>query len=319
MASQEYQVVPYFDSLPAELRQMIWKESVLAVMENPEVLIIDPQSVGTSAYIKNSSLPFPLVNIGFPAAMHVNRESRDIALFHLNMVDLSPYPWKKCPVPQRCFRPEIDTLYSARSVVPQLDFSKEEIAKVQHLAIDLKDTFVVEMSYFFGYTFLQMPALRTLRLVLPTAREAVDLGFRPLCVPDRRCALRPIGADRLDRVQIFSHNLHLYSNHHFTSRYFPINLRTPSKESGYTPLYLKEALEVIRRIAYNVMDWDRREGAEKRREALERLTIEACYITEFCYSPSGDSRFVALGEDFPDSPDPSIFAINRGGRFYSVW
>lgn len=122
----------YFRSLPPELRQLIWKESVLEAMESSEVLILVPIRVRFGQHAIDKSSPFPPVNTGFPVAMHVNSEARSIALMHIKMADLGPYPWTKCPVPQRPFRPEIDVLYAARTSDPHTDYLMEEVANVQH-------------------------------------------------------------------------------------------------------------------------------------------------------------------------------------------
>ncbi|KAI1159371.1 hypothetical protein F5B18DRAFT_637098 [Nemania serpens] len=268
----------YFNKLPPELRQLIWKEAVLTSMGNPEVLILLPRWISTGIHSLDKSSKFPPVNTGFPAVMHVNREARQIALLHVDMADLGPYPWNKCPVPQRPFRPEIDTLFVTHTADPFRDFCEEEVAKVQHLALDYcyRDSKTLNSD---STSLVQrMRALRTLRFV-PMSVPAhgkfshdVDLPF----LPHRRYALRPITPERLQPPRGYTGGV---------------------KARPYrVPFWLTTPLTV-----------DRTTTADP--EASERvITPEACLITEFCYSPSGDSRFVAAGEKFPDSHDPSTFA-----------
>ncbi|KAF2968005.1 hypothetical protein GQX73_g5537 [Xylaria multiplex] len=320
MNSQGYQVVPYFNSLPAEIRHMIWKESVLVEIDNPQVLNLAPHLAHTNKYTTSPSTPLPLVNIGFPAAMHVNCESRDVALMYLNMVDPSRHPRQKSLVPQRRFRPEIDTLYCACFLQPQMCFSKEEIEKVQHLAIDMRDNVVLDTSLFFSHTFIDMPALRTLRLVLPTERQLIDFESIPSCSTPQRCVLHPIGEKQLGRVQILSQSLEQYRDgaeaggSHFGLQFSP----THSTESEYSPLYLKEVLGIIRKTANNVTEFLNVTGVRKGRDAMERLTLEVCYTTGFYYSPPSEPQFLDLEDEFPDSPNPSIF-VTADCHNPSVW
>ncbi|KAI1750146.1 hypothetical protein F4782DRAFT_532685 [Xylaria castorea] len=137
-----------FSSLPPELRQLIWKESVLVSMKNPEVLILVPRRARFGKYAIPKSSPFPPVNTGFPVAMHCNREARCIALMHIKMVDLGPYPWHKCLVPQRPFRPEIDTFYAARTMDPHEEYLMEELAEVRHLALDYTGNITTDSKEF---------------------------------------------------------------------------------------------------------------------------------------------------------------------------
>ncbi|TGJ80649.1 hypothetical protein E0Z10_g8115 [Xylaria hypoxylon] len=310
-----------FNLLAPELRQLIWKESVLTAMDNPEVLILVSGRIRASMYGADNSSPFPRVNIGFPTAMHVNREARDIALLYLkNMAGLRPYPWSKCPISQRPFRPEIDTLYASRSFHPDEDFSKEDIAKVQHLALDLGDDIVSDIIYFFTYSFKYMPALRTLRLVLPVVQNLIFLNSKAPPLPHRRCMLRPIGAENLGRVTVCSTTVEAQLDE--AAFYWPNLERNllgmwPAIDPKYPRVFqvtLSEAVQIIQMVAWEAMSTilvlsDRdAEMVRAVRTAKAGITFEACHITEWCYSPFGRSTFVAAGERFPDSPHPSVFS-----------
>ncbi|KAI1196451.1 hypothetical protein F5X97DRAFT_344557 [Nemania serpens] len=271
-----------FNRLPPELRQLVWKEAALTSMDNPELLILLPGWLSNGIHSLDMLSPFPPVNTSFPSVMHVNREARQTALRHVDMADLGPYPWDKCLVPQRPFRPEIDILYAGHSMDPFRDFNQEEVLKVQHLALDYGN---------YGTTnrgdpeslAQRMPALRTLRFVLlslqGTYNKRVDLPFWP----HRRCTLRPITPETIgpQTVSTRDQNVHPF----------------------WVPLCPMEPLTV-----------DRATTANAEAEAPERvITREVCVPAEYCYSPSGDSRFFAAGERFPDSADPSAFATYHAG------
>ncbi|GAW14882.1 hypothetical protein ANO14919_042870 [Xylariales sp. No.14919] len=320
---------PYFKKFPAELRQLIWKESVLATMNNPEVCILVPGRVRVGMYSINPTTPFPHVNTAFPVAVHVNREARRIALLNLKMADLGPYPWDKCRVPQRPFRPEIDTLYAARSFGPDKDFSPGEVAEVQHLALDVCDRFDYNIQRFVTNSLQHMPALRTLRLVLPTVLP-FGTDVNAPCLPHRRCALRPVDEEKLKQTKFLPTLLELLRHLALGDISVLEDIRSEIFPSGYTarssrpwPSAHVEALQIMGLIGRNPggdlsylapppEPWD------PRMVRMAKLKIEFCLITEFCYSPSGGSRYVAVGEDFPDTPDPSIFTdLNApNSRFY---
>ncbi|KAI1117587.1 hypothetical protein F5Y14DRAFT_354742 [Nemania sp. NC0429] len=261
-----------FNRLAPELRQMIWKEAVLEAMETPEVLILLPRYLFRGIHSLDKDAPFPPVNTAFPAVMHVNREARQIALMHVQMADIGPYPWNKCLVPQRPFRPEIDILYASHTLNPLIEFCRADVMKVQHLALD----YGPHIERAFVPLVERLPALRTLRYVFLGARGTIkcreDLPF----LPHRRYALRNV--DLVDMM---------------------LSAETQEAMRGIPPEPFISA--AVRRATI---------GARTR-----YIDPELCVITEFCYSPSGDSRFVAAGEEFPaDSPDPSKFALYQAGK-----
>ncbi|KAI0873644.1 hypothetical protein GGS24DRAFT_380463 [Hypoxylon argillaceum] len=333
----------HFNSLPAEIRQMIWKEAALTSMENPELLILVPRSVRLGMYSANKSTPLPPVNTAFPAVMHVNREARHIALMYTKMIDIGPYPWGKCLVPQRPFRPDIDTLYVSRTHNPAQEFRSEDMEKVQHLALDMTEFITTGLTSFFAYKSRQMPALRTLRIVLPSARADLDLSAPP-CLPHRRCALRTIKSTPPTAfLSVEPYTRELYARE-FTSilasRVANSRLSRLSRPSRPVypsstpppPLNTMQFLQSLEKPVKGPLPFDRtlknyvinaewtKLEREMRAQELQRvaaragITTEVCLITEFCYSPSGDSGFVAVGEKFPDSPDPSTFASLNASR-----
>ncbi|KAI0442846.1 hypothetical protein F4803DRAFT_345414 [Xylaria telfairii] len=289
-----------FRSLPPELRQLIWKESVLEAMENSEVLILIPTRVRFGQHTIDKSTPFPPVNTGFPVAMHVNREARAIALMHIKLADLGRYPWTKCPVPQRPFRPEIDVLYAARSSDPHLDYLKADVVKVRHLALDYTGNIIIDMNRVLDFLPQHMPALRTVQFVLPTAEIDLCDGRELPLLPHRRCRLRPLEHEKLEQMRALSRKL--------------LRQQSMSSMGHLVPSEYSLSLQLIHRLPPS----PHLSTVEKMHDAIEEslrfrveesnITFGVSLITEFCYLPSRDSRFVAVGEEFPDSPDPSVFA-----------
>ncbi|KAI3317016.1 hypothetical protein HD806DRAFT_527396 [Xylariaceae sp. AK1471] len=317
-----------FGSLPGELRQQIWRESLATAMNRPEVLVLVP------SMFKNNPSPQPLsVNTAFPVAMHVNSESRAIALMHIEMGDLGDpsrgcYLWIKCRVPQRLFRPEIDILYIPRSLDPDRVFPRNELAKVQHLAIDFSRTISRDVWYLVENKLRYMPALRTLRLVLPSAQMDYyhPLESRPMWpdMPRRRCAIRVCQFEELLGVTV-------------TTTDFPLRpegerISCPAKRllwennpmlymtSGTKSLPLRALMNYLRddawlaaRVVYGFPGSPNKDEKYMKQfmdfeKGELKIVIKSSLITEYCYSPSGDSRFVAKGEECPDDIDPSILA-----------
>ncbi|KAJ8125789.1 hypothetical protein O1611_g7849 [Lasiodiplodia mahajangana] len=309
---------PYFNMLPPELRQLIWKEAALTSMDNPEVLILVPSSVRIGMYSIDKSSPFPPVNTAFPAVMHVNREARHIAKMNITLADIGPYPWKKCRVPQRPFRPEIDTFYASRTIDPQFYFCRNDLGKVQHLAIDC-DPGAQDLVHMFMNVIKCMPALRTIRRVLPSTlgNWLVD---SPPCLPHRRCMLRPwteAGAQMIVSKRGPKNALNYVSPLRLNSDTFtdynptivqPL-LQGPIPQQPLALVHYPQESQPRYILAADIPSPLRGlESALRFAAAKHNIKLELCLITEFCYSTFGDSRFVAVGEKFPNSPDPSTFA-----------
>ncbi|KAI0555872.1 hypothetical protein F4679DRAFT_8708 [Xylaria curta] len=254
-------------------------------MENPEVLVVVPRGARFGRYAVSKSSPFPPVNTAFPVAMHVNRESRCIALLHTQIADLGPYPWHKCLVSQRPFRPEIDTLYAARTTDPHKEYSMEELVKIRHLALDYRGSITMGMLYLFGNMINHIPALCTVNFILPKTQINLCDGLEQPLLPHRRCILRHLGCNELEQTRALSRELQPLA---------VLDGTLPARA------FEQKRDELLWAVMFN---------AEK-----FNITFGVSRITEFCYSPSGDSRFVAAGEDFPDSPDPSVFAALSSPR-----
>ncbi|KAI0116412.1 hypothetical protein GGR51DRAFT_574701 [Nemania sp. FL0031] len=315
------QFAQYFKMLPAELRQLIWKEAALTSMENPEVLILVPNSVRMGMYSTEKTSLFPPVNTAFPAVMHVNREARHIAKMSITLADIGPYPWKRCRVPQRPFNPEIDTLYTSRTRDPHLDFRKDELAKVQHLAIDYAPS-VQDLVHILTFVLNHMPALRTIRRVLPSGLQELSYSDPP-CLPHRRCVLRPIwtevgarmrGSKRGPKRQRTTADGDAATNNNPTIIQPLLQGPIPQQPLGLInyvqasqPRYVVPA--DIPNPVHLLEEFVRSEAAKK------KIVIEMCLITEYCYSTFGDSRFVAVGEKFPNSPNPSTFAALNAHKY----
>ncbi|KAJ2974808.1 hypothetical protein NUW58_g8537 [Xylaria curta] len=256
--------------------------------------------------------------------MHVNKEARAIALMNLEMTKPGSYPWGKCPVAQRPFRPDTDTLYASRTLIPYHDFSGLDVAKVQHLVLDFMVCAKADMLALIEYSLQYMPALRTLGFVLPaTQLEGCD-SPKP-CLPDRRCALRCLGREEFEKLSVFSRGQYWENRDTWsTSITSPARLTFRDSISQLLILAMGEGgpwevrVEPLgKRDASTPMVWNIAERQRARELGIHTQTIsfEICLISEYCYSPSGNSRSVAVGEGFPDSPDPSDFAALNASKY----
>ncbi|KAI0809739.1 hypothetical protein GGR55DRAFT_649051 [Xylaria sp. FL0064] len=308
----------YFPELPPELRLLIWEQTVLMAADHSEVLILVPQHVfPLSLYHMSATGRFPLVNTGFPVAMHVSREARDVALRLVMLERLGRGRWNKCLVPQRPFRPEIDTLYAARTAIPTNDFCYEDVQTVQHLALDWSNHIAFDMANFFLFAARGMAALRTIRFVLHGPSQPVlcsDPGVVPL--PHRRCALRTIETVLFEQPRVYSTEYDDVVDGDFDKYMSEVVIPSPRG--------LADSLRVIETLTWKVIyrsihiafyqghvPYSDEEGIgteilgdllfEQLCEIRGRFTMETCLMTEFCYSPSGGSRFSAVGEKLPDS------------------
>ncbi|KAI0432304.1 hypothetical protein F5Y09DRAFT_353779 [Xylaria sp. FL1042] len=309
---------PSFHKLPPEMRHHIWQQTVLMAADNPEVLILVPQgALPLSIYHTSPTARFPHVNTGFPVAMHVNREARDIALRHVKLRDLGPDRWDKCFVPQRPFRPEIDTLYAARTTTPTTNFCYQDVRKVQHLALDWTNHVALDMASFFLFAVRKMPALRTLRFVLLGPSQPI-LCCDPdvVALPYRRCALHTIETVPFEQPRVYSTDYDNVVDGDFEKYISEVVIPSPRD--------LADSLRVIEMLIWKVIyraihmafsqgrvAYSNEEGIgieimgdllfEQLCEIRGGITMETCFITEFRYSPSGGARFVAVGEKPPGS------------------
>ncbi|KAI1352775.1 hypothetical protein F5Y01DRAFT_83245 [Xylaria sp. FL0043] len=306
----------YFPHLPLELRQLIWELTVLMAVDHPEVLILVPQhAFPPSFYHTSATARFPLVNTGYPVAMHVNREARDVALRHVVLGHLRRDRWNKCLVPQRSFRPEIDTLYAARTAIPTDDFCYEDVRTVQHLALDWSTHIGLDMANFFLFATSRMPALRTLRFVSPWPSHPVlcpDPGVVPL--PHRRCALCTTETVLFEQPRVYSTKYDDVVDGDFDQYISEVVIPSPGGLADSLRVIEMLTWKVIYRSLHIAFSQSRvpyfDEGGigteilgdllfEQLCEIRRRVTMEICLMTEFCHSPSGGSQFVAVEEKLP--------------------
>ncbi|KAL7627983.1 hypothetical protein AAE478_002179 [Parahypoxylon ruwenzoriense] len=190
-----------FNDLPAELRNMIW--SYALPDDSPEVCIPwpleerparpeQPEIGGSGSFSARWPAPLEplLVDIGFPALMHVCRESREVAVSHTRFRYSA---MAGCPVPFRAFRADLDILYMSVSrpppdlnMIPRWSLYP---AGTRHLAVDLHS--IKDGSFLWILLTNPLMDVRTMACVLPVSNAFIDTAvrFRP---PVRRCRLRDV-------------------------------------------------------------------------------------------------------------------------------
>ncbi|KAI0467857.1 hypothetical protein F4859DRAFT_227141 [Xylaria cf. heliscus] len=168
----------------------------------------------------------------------------------------------------------------------------EDLAKVQHLALDYTGNITMDMLHLFRKVVKHMPDLCTVRFVLPTVHMDLCDGLNRPLLPHRRCLLRPLEDQKLEQAMTHSRERQRQRDMRYT---FPSHYPLAGLP-GMPPVPHADAVR------------DMLERAVKFGAQQFTISFGVSLITEFCYSPSGDSRFVAAGEVFPDSPDPSVFA-----------
>ncbi|KAI8949714.1 hypothetical protein F4801DRAFT_590881 [Xylaria longipes] len=252
-----------FNSLPPELRQIIWSMFMDSLEEKSELLIHEP-----SDFIRPSNLLAPTVYTGFSALFHVNVEARSIAQARMNFTDC---PSAQCMVPVRPFRPELDVLYipweAWRSffLLKEFHYGDVWLSQLQHVAVDI--CLSTNLAAFFRQA-RHIPSVRTLRFVVPSEHNL----FNPssmiiLPTPIPRCAVRPF----------------------------------PACESLWAmPSYLDHVNESVLKAAEEAMrlaaDQETRAVVERYIRGTSKLVIEVNVLTEFRYSPNS-SGFVETGKD----------------------
>ncbi|KAI1752623.1 hypothetical protein F4782DRAFT_530491 [Xylaria castorea] len=266
-----------FNSLPPELRQIIWGMFMDSLNDKSELLIHEP-----SHFLRPSNLTTPTVHTGFPALMRVNLEARSIAQKRVSFVKC---PGAQCMVPVRLFRPELDVLYipweAWRSffLLKEFHYGTVWLSQLQHLAVDI--CLSTNLAAFFRQA-QHIPSLRTLRLLVPSAHGL----FNPssmiiLPAPIPRCALRPVLSDE-SRGEGRDEEVAL---HPTTLWVLPSYLDSVNRNA-------LEAAVAVRLVA----DPETRAVVERFVRGALKLVIEANVLTKFQYSRSG-SGFVEMGED----------------------
>lgn len=192
-----------FSNLPVELQLAVWALCIPG--PEPEVCIVWP--LGIEEYAsepEEPALPF-IVDTAWPAVAHVCRAARE-AVFSSGALRLRHSRVAGCAVPFRHFIPAIDTLYWGRyqAGAMRIFLRKPENA---HVALGLRHL-AVEVGA--GYTHSELAGLirqravylRTLSFVLPGTMGNVCSPTRSFLPPARRCKLRDISDETLDRIKM---------------------------------------------------------------------------------------------------------------------
>lgn len=203
-----------FIDLPLEIRQSIWLFSLPA--DEPEVCLVWPVKLRRfydDYETRPPAQPF-VVDTGFPVAMHVCRESRAIARNQvLSGLRFRSSTAAGCPVPFRAFRPELDTMYWGSENIGALPSQKGKLPvlnHVRHLAVELPWGFHQNDDEFPMMLTENLPALRTLSLVVPdsTPASSVLTGPNGSCPrksfrqPARRCKLRHLSPEEGANIRV---------------------------------------------------------------------------------------------------------------------
>ncbi|KAJ3474030.1 hypothetical protein NLG97_g10024 [Lecanicillium saksenae] len=109
-----------FSQLPTEIRFKIWLEAIPD--DEPEVCLTWPGDLPAHVVEEDplSELPVLLltVDMGFPAIMHVCRESRALTQDSiLSGLRFRPSRLARCLTPFRCFNPDLDFLPRAHEAL----------------------------------------------------------------------------------------------------------------------------------------------------------------------------------------------------------
>lgn len=191
-----------FPTLPAEIRNYIWRCSVPD--DEPEECLVWPANM----YIRfESSCPIRydhafVVDTAFPVALHVCRESRAAVLTNPRL-RFRESPAACCRVPFRAIRPEFDTMYWGAENLETCAAVQHEIPvmeDVQTLAVKVQWGFRLSHNLLASMTACML-FLRTLSLVLADATDKTGprTSFKQ---PARRCKLRRIPPVEADTILI---------------------------------------------------------------------------------------------------------------------
>lgn len=183
-----------FNQLPPELRLEIWHWA-LPQDDTPEVcqLKLSVQNSGAAPNSQEAQpeerkvVPEPLiVDLPFPAAMHVCFESRAVVLSQSSHVLFRYSEKAQVSVPYRAFRPELDQLYIGTSAFWNLRsvwrIDENLLGSVEHVALD--HHIVWALNFFFHLA----PNVKSITTVVGSTKRRFCL-----CVaPTRRCRLQEV-------------------------------------------------------------------------------------------------------------------------------
>jgi hypothetical protein len=178
-----------FNRLPSRARALIYKHAL--PHDETEVCLVWPLVLEEEH--RGPTLPL-VVDIGFPALMHVSREARAFVLSDASGVRFRMSALAGFPVPFRAFRPELDTLYIGQSNFKWLANSivdgrvaKSILSTAPNIAVELTSS--VPWDGMTNNIFEWTTALRNLFLVMPDLASIVDV-MGTFQAPHRRCKLK---------------------------------------------------------------------------------------------------------------------------------
>ncbi len=270
-----------FCNFPVELQLAIWEfAAIQPETPEPEVCLAWPLNLDELSPFEVPVLPFT-VDTAWPGIAHACRASREVFLASRS-VRFSPVAG--FAVPYRRFIPAIDTLYCGRAqiggVFGFLTRPKNlHVARdLRHLAVELSITVAVERI---GQLIYQHVAcLRTLSIVVPSTMDNTSHEQHvPFLPPKRRCRLRDIPSEILNRMKIMESRRSL----------------TPVQE------YLHErrdAMETWVRDQVHVYEWAKREGTAWSTEdsCFSGLEIKAQTFVEY-RSTNNQEQWVEVCQD----------------------
>ncbi len=195
---------PLFPRFPVELQLAIWLHAAILDPE-PEVCIVWPLFILYDPVSpEEPALPFT-VDTAWPAVAHVCRAARDV-VFSSRGIPLRHSPTAGFAVPYRHFIPAIDTLYvgrhQARAVFEKFFARSENAAlarKLRHVAVEVSGGLPEQLAALVRNSAVD---LRTISIVFTGTRDSSPSIVRSFLPPARRCRLREIDGEALDRIQL---------------------------------------------------------------------------------------------------------------------
>ncbi|KAI2632279.1 hypothetical protein GGR54DRAFT_27934 [Hypoxylon sp. NC1633] len=180
-----------FNSLPPELRHMIWD---FALPDDTPELYRRPLQPTSTSKAPGSTGPLT-VSTGYPVLMHVSREARHRALAR---TQLRPSAVAGCRIASRALRPELDIVqvsYSGVAPLLWLPAAWQQpgglAAQLQHVAVEA-NTLTSYMRAQLADALPHLRSLRSLRVIFMSAAAPLQIGEELIpCRPAGRCALQP--------------------------------------------------------------------------------------------------------------------------------
>ncbi|KAK5987328.1 hypothetical protein PT974_11453 [Cladobotryum mycophilum] len=201
----------YFPLLPFDIREAIWKytlpddqENVAGVclLENPDRL-----DYHLNGYANGLPEDTFLVDIDYPVAMHVCRESRQFVLnTQRSGVGFRGSKSVDCWIPCRPCRPREDIIFVPHEAVQSIfdtAFNHLEVKmwlnQWANLAVEC-ETGLSGGTLLLRSILSLLPNLRTLTIVLPDSKTEGNVTNQPFDAPTGRCRLNWLSDDDLNRI-----------------------------------------------------------------------------------------------------------------------